>query len=1155
MSQTKCFLAAVDGAYRHRSSGHVAGGVAKLVRLSICLSVLAALVCFFVESTAMAQDTRASITGTVTDPTGAVISDSEVTALNQDTGVRLNGRTDASGNYVVLNLLPGPYTISATKPGFATAAVNNAILVINQKLRQDFHLKPGAVTDTTTVTSAPAVLQTQSAETGTVIETEDILDLPLEGRVFTDLILLAPGTVPAGGSINTFSASVNGQREYANSIRVDGVESTTNRTQDLTSTPSVDAVQEFKVSTSAYDAELGRSGAGVISIQTKAGTNAFHGDAYEFFRPNFTAARPYSFGPKPPPSNLKQHNYGGTLGGPIKRNRAFFFASYEGIKTSDSYTILDSTPPIGQINFLPDGSVDLSHLLDPSTGNPIVTFDPNAFDPTTGTAHPFPNDIIPANRVSPAGKAILLNFFPKPNLPGTGNGWFNNFSATAPRPSNGKTGDGRYDETLTHADQLFVVYHYGYSDQDYREPYYGQTVVPGGGDADQANKQNQTTNELSASETHTFGPNKLNEFRFGYTRYNLSQSNQLNGHDYSSQFGVGNITVAGFPATVGFPYIFLGSGYLAGGSTYKPYFVQDVNYQVVDNFSVSQVGRHDLKFGGDFRRLNSHPDFSLFPTGFQYYGSFGASVTSDPTFNHFYPGAFFYTGGSDIADLLLGLPLSVDIGIQLTKPHTQSWEAAAYVQDTFKVNPKLTFNYGIRYEFQNPYTEVHNGISNFDPATKTILVAGLGGNSASLIQARKDQFGPRFGFAYLANESTVVRGGYGIYYSPENDGREDALTKNVPFSNQSVYKNPLGGPGPYAYQLDTGVPRNTNIILPPSGSGSIDPATIPNANLLTTYYVDPHLKTGTSQLFNFTVQQLLSQTLSLEMGYVGALAHNLSYQIGDINAAPDGSDSRVTPNLGKIQALGAYGWSKYNSLQVKLTKRSSRNLSFLASYTWGHAFDNGPAPFDLGHINNDEPQDPYNLHAETGSSDFDVRHNFVFSGLYRLPIGRGQHYFSTWNPTTNFLLGGWQLNSIFNMRSGTPVNVVRVNNPTSSFPGLRPDLVGNPVLPRGDRTLDRYFNTDAFNQDRFTGDMSNAPGTAGRNLFSGPGFINLDSSLFKTFTIREKYNLQTRLEAFNTFNTPHFANPDGNENGGSFGMIRFLNGGPRVLQLAAKFIF
>ena len=374
--------------------------------------------CFFLLPVAMAlplahgQATTGSITGQVEDATGAIIPNAQITATEVNKGTAFHGRSNSAGSYVVLNVTPGAYEVKATAPGFTTGVALNVNVAIDQKLLVNFKLKAGAVAQTVTVTTAPTMLQTQSAETGAVLQTQEITDLPLLSRNFFNLPLLVPGVVSAGDSINTFALSVNGNREYGNSIQIDAVESTTNRTQDVTVVPSVDSVQEFKVSTSAYNAEFGSSAGGVISIQTKAGTNALHGDLYEVFRPNFLAARPYGFlGAKSPASILKQHNYGGTPGGPVKKDKAFFFGSYERTQQTNAYTYLFSTPPTDQITFLPDGSADLSRMVDPNAGKngvpagiKIPIFDPNVSFPCYGGCSPqFAGNIIPASRISPAG--------------------------------------------------------------------------------------------------------------------------------------------------------------------------------------------------------------------------------------------------------------------------------------------------------------------------------------------------------------------------------------------------------------------------------------------------------------------------------------------------------------------------------------------------------------------------------------------------------------------------------------------------------------------------------------------------------------------------------------------------------------------------------
>lgn len=1099
------------------------------------------------------QATTGSIIGRVTDPSQGAVPDAEVTAANAATGVAYSGKTNAAGDFEIFHLIPAEYTVSVKKSGFQTATIKGVVIAVDQKQPLDFQLTVGAVSEVVTVSALPTMLQTQSMETGEVIDTQDILDLPLLGRQFLDLTTLTAGVLPANTAINSFSISVNGQRGYANSIMIDGIEATTNRTQDITVTPGVDSVQEFKITTSAYAAEFGRAAGGVVSIQTKSGGNSFHGDAFEFFRPNFGAARPFSFSGKEPPATLKQHNYGGTLGGPIRKNKSFFFASYEKTKLENAFTEMDAAPPLQMISVLPDGSVDFSKLIDPGpAGTVIPIFNP--FSPNPANPVQFPGNIIPANLVSKAGLNTLFNFFPKPNRVGTNNGWFNNFQVFSPVTFTGNIGDARFDHNFSDKDRLSVVYHYGDSDQLTTDPYHGATPVPGAGDADQANDEVLRNQELSVSEIHIFNSRLVNEARFGYTRLREDLFSLLNGHDYSTQFGLGNIGVQGFPATFGFPFIFMGTGYVTGGSTFKPFLELDNNFQVSDNVTLSSVGKHEFKFGGDFRRVNSHPNFSLFPTGFQFYGSFGFSATSN-NFNTFYPNTFMFDGGVDLADLVLGIPQSVDIGLQLTNPHTQSWEMHYFAQDTYKFSRKLTLYYGIRYEFQAPYTEANNGEANYDLATNSLLLAGRGSNSRALVNTRWNDFGPRLGVAYQLTPKTVVRAGYGFFYSPENDGREDILTKNFPFAIQTQFNNTFYAGPPFQYILDTGVPRVTSPQIP-AGAASIAASSIKNGGLETTFFEDPNMKTGYSQSYNLTLQRELGSSFTVEAAYVGSVSHDLSYQIGNINQRGNKS-SFITPFLGQIQTLKSAGWGQYNSLQVKATKRASRNLSFLGSYTYGHNLDNGPAPFDLGHVGNNTPQNPFDLRSEVASADDDIRHNFVFSGLYRLPIGKGQRFFGNWGDVHELVLGGWQINSIFVAHTGTPFNVI-FNGGNTHCAGVRPDLV--PGQPLGKPTTPlTYFNVNAFTAPAGSlgsnGD-SCAFGDAGRNLLYGPGFVNADFSLFKEFQIKESFKLQTRLEAFNVANSPHFANPNSDMGSPSnFGEITRTVANMRILQLAAKFIF
>jgi Carboxypeptidase regulatory-like domain/TonB dependent receptor len=1091
-----------------------------------------------------AQVTSGTILGQIKDPARAAVADADVTAKNEATGLEQKARADANGDYILHNLPPGVYTITVSKAGFKSLARSPIKLLVDQKLRLDFELAIGELSEVVKVTDEAPLLQTQSPDTGEVIQSRQILDLPLLGRNFLELALLNTGTTRGAGG-NNVNISVNGQREFANSIMVDGIEVTGNRNNDTSLRPSVDSVEEFKVVTSSYAPEFGRAAGAVISIQTKSGANNLHGSLYEFFRPNSTAARTFF---SEQPAALKQHNFGGTISGPVIKDKTFFFGSYEGLRLRDAFSFLDSAPPVNQIKFLPNGDVDLSGLIDPNTGTQIPIFDPEFFA-VNFFAQQFPGNVIPANRVSPAGKAVLLNLFPAPTLPGVSNGWFSNITARQNFRFDSNSVDLRIDHAFSSRDRIAGVYHYVDFDSLFGDRFAGQIPIDGGGDADSGDVSNSRNQSVGITETHLFPRDWVGEFRFGYTRSRFDQLSLLDGRNVADELGIRNINLPDFRQTSGLPNIFLGSGYSTGGSTFKPLLFTDNNYQLTGSFS-GRIGAHDLKTGAEYRRLSARPDFSLFPTGFQFYGGPFSSLTSDPFLflppdpNDEKKFPAFGSGGSDIADLLLGLPLSVNLGLQLTTPETTSYETHFYGQDSWKVNDRLVLMYGVRYEYQAPYVERGDQATNYDLAFNRVLLAGRGDNLRSLIRPDKNNFAPRVGFAYRLTDRTALRGGYGVYYSPENDARSDVLTKNFPFAVGQEFFNDIFGGLPFIYTLDNGVTRLTSFQLG-SDVANLAPSDIPQADIQAVFFVDPNFRTGYSQLFNLILQRELTSTLSVEAGYVGSLSRKLPYAVGDINRA-----DRLTSEFGKIQAQVFVGTGSYHSLQVKANKRLSRGFSLLASYTFGKNMDNGPAPFNLGR-NFQQPQDPFRLDLERGLSSIDVKHNLVVSHIYELPFGQGKKFLSALRGASQAILGGWQINGIFQARTGLPVNVVR-NSKQPGFEGQRPNLVRDPNLDRSERTLARYFDTGAFNA---MGLEQNELGTAGRNLIRGPGFVNFDFSLFKNFALTERAQLQLRFEFFNLTNTPHFANPNSDFSQGNFGSITGTIGNPRITQFAAKIKF
>jgi len=665
---------------------------------------------------ALAQATTGSIAGRICDPSGAVVSNVSLRVRNDATGLMQSARSNAWGEYSLAALPPGEYSLEVRAEGFTTITRSGLEVTIDRKIRLDFDLTIAMLSQTETVTAGTPLLQVQSVETGELMGSRFIVDLPLLGRDFLDLTRLTAG-VSSGAGGNTLNLSVNGQREFGNSVLVDGIEVTANRNNDTTVRPSVDSVEEFKVVASGYAAEFGRAAGAVVAIQSKSGTNQLHGDLFEFFRPSPTAARSFF---ETEASPLRQNNFGGAVGGPVRKDKTFFFASYEGERMRDAYSYLDSVPPAGQVRFLANGNVDLSGLKDPFTGKQIPIFDPDVYA-TNYYASPFPGNIIPASRISPAGRAVLEDLFPAPNAPGIFNGWFNNFDSQQAYSYDSDRAAVRIDHIFSDFDRLSDVYHYGTFVSDTGDRFAGHIPVTGGGDADYGDSENSRSQTLSISETHLISNRWLNELRIGYTRYRLDQLSLVNDQNLASQYGMGNINLPGYPQTSGLPQVYLGFGAATGGSTYKPLHFLDDNQYFSDALA-AHLGAHEWKAGGQYSRLSSAPFFSLFPTGFQYYGGPGLSLTGDPSYGFYDPRAFYYNGGSDIADLLLGLPYSVNLGQQLTNPTTRSWEGSFYVQDTWRVTPRLTLSYGLRYEYFAPWTETGNRASNYDLATGTIRI-------------------------------------------------------------------------------------------------------------------------------------------------------------------------------------------------------------------------------------------------------------------------------------------------------------------------------------------------------------------------------------------------------------------------------------------------
>jgi len=1095
---------------------------------------------------AWGQATSGSISARIIDPSGSAVAGARVSIQSIDTGIITTETTDNSGEVTASALPPSIYKVVIEKSGFATQTTPPFKLDIDQRARFTINLKLESATATVTVTSSAPILQLQGGETGQVIGAKEIEDLPTLGRDFTTLLLLIPGVAPGGGG-NNLSISVDGQREFSNSYQINGVE-VTGLNNDTNVRPSPDAIQEFKVVTSTYAPEFGRASGGSILIQTKAGTNNIHGSGFLFYRPTATAANNEFAVPGSSPTYV-QKNYGGTIGGPIKKNKAFLFLGYEGYRNSYSDSYLGQTL-VGQnqVTFDAAGDADLSKLTDPYTGNQVPIFDPYFFENNYYTEQ-FPGNIIPAADVSVGGKNIVENLYPAPQ----NNNPYQNFAVTEFYTQTSNVGNLRTDYTFSQRDRLYLTYDAEQGTYNSSDPYAGAIPVKGGGGGDTGGLTAYENTVLALTYDHMFTPTLLNEARATYFLSPTTQKSLVDGTNLATKFGIQNANIPGFPTTDGFPQIQMGSGAVTGGSTYKPLTSREKVYGLMDSLTYTR-GKHNFKFGYEYRHIDSHSDYSLFPVPYEYFAGPGSNFTSDPYYGFYDPNAYYYNGGAEIADLLLGLPEVVDQGLQFKAPETTANEQTFFFQDYWQVTPKLNITYGLRYEYVQPYIEANNNQANFNLTTLNINIAGRGGNSRSLVESNTTNFMPRVGFAYQLAPKTVLRGGFGIFYSPENDSRDILLTENYPFYTEQQFTNYNSY---LSYFLDEGVARATTNPVPPNVA-NVDLTTVPGASTQVVNSEPKHFPTANSKNYNITIQQQLDNSTSFEIGFVGANTRDLSQKVGNYNI-----NDHLSSALGQVQALEPVGLSNYSSLQAKITRQFSHGYSALISYTWSHNLDTGPAPPNLGKGAN-YPQDPYNIGAEYGNSDIDLRNNFVASQVIELPFGRGKRFLHDSGRITDIFLGGWQLNSITTLRGGRPFNIVSdANNP--NYPGLRPNLTGNPYVSH--RTIQMWFNRGAFTippgQAASTGPGKTLiTGDLARNLLYGPGYTDEDLSVFKVLSLPHGMKFQIRIEGFNILNTSRYGQPDGNmahlgtaQNPGTFGQITSSGGQQRVLQFGGRLVF
>ncbi len=1097
---------------------------------------------------ASAQTSTGSIVGTISDSSGGVVAGATITVTNIDTSISVKTTTDASGNYVVTPLNVGRYSVAVEAPGFKKSLRNDVSLNVQDRLRVDATLEVGSVNDTVEVASAAPMLETDTSYLGQVVDSQRIVDLPLNGRFFTRLAVLTAGagpTVHGARDEESGGFTVNGVRPYQNNFLLDGVDNNS-LSEDLVSKqsfvigPPPDAIAEFKVQTSSMSAEFGRSGGAVLNVTIKSGTNQLHGTAYEFLRNSALDAKNFFDDPTSPIPAFKLNQFGFSVGGPVLipkvyngKNRTFFFFDYQGTRIRTGQTFLATVPPPA---WRTGDFSGFNTIYDPST----TTTDANG----NSTRVPFAGNKIPQSKWDPIA-AKLLALFPSPNVPGSISsfGVSNNYLSSPSEPNDTDQFDVRIDHKISDKDSIFGRFSYSNNTDNPPGP------IPPPLDAasfSSGNFLNRPRN-LVLAETHIFSPRIVNELRLGYSR-NRSERLQFNSDkNLSAEYGIPGIPYS--TNNGGLPSFSVGGLSSFGSSEYQPTVETQEVYHIIDSVSII-AGRHALKIGVE---LKPRVNFSILqppvPRGAF---SFSGSFTNDPS--------NVDNTGLGAADFLLGVVANAQISSFINDMFQQPGQFY-YIQDDFKVNKKLTLNLGMRYEFVVHAQERYNAEANFNIATNTLDIAkgrqdvlppnfypeiAVNRNAPnSLVPNQKHDFGPRIGFAYNIFKDTVVRGGYGIFYSSYEPGPLSIPNpgNNPPFFEQANYNQVS------AVQTDPVVNRLSN---------GFPADALTNPSLPSLFSLDPHFSNPYVQHWQLSVQRELPWHMVWEVAYAGSKGTKL-YEFRDVNqpeatADPNANyaDLRPRPYLGYLPYWCSCNSSTYHSLQTKVEKRLSHGLSFLTAFTYGKSIDEVSSA-SLGFHGGGYARNWNHPEWEKGPSDFDQKFRFVNSISYTLPIGKGQRFLGNLNGIGNFLIGGWELQGIQSFTSGTPLTITASIGEanTDGETEERPNRVqGVPLYP-SNQNASLWYNPAAFTATAF-----GTYGNAGRNIIYTAPQIGIDTSVFKDFAFSDRAKLQFRSEFFNMINHPNFRVDSLNNNFDSAGAGSYAGANPaRQIQFALKMIF
>ncbi|MDX2180361.1 MAG: carboxypeptidase regulatory-like domain-containing protein [Bryobacteraceae bacterium] len=1086
--------------------------------------MLRCLVPLFVCSlAAFAQYDTATVLGTITDASGSAVTGAKVTLENTRTGVKQSSETDASGNYLFLNIRIGAFKVTAESRGFKVAASEEFTVTVNARQRVNLTLEVGEVTQTVEVSGAAAALETDSSDRGQVINRQAIVNLPLNGRAYADLALLSPGVRKSNiASSRDASFNVNGLRSSHNNFLIDGVDNNAYGTSNQGFSNQVvqlnpDAVEEFKVQTNNFSAEFGRAGGAVVNASIRSGTNQYHGAVWEFLRNTNLNAVGF-FRPVTGKPTLVQNQFGGAVGGPIKKDKMFFFADYEGLRRSEKTLQFANLPDMNQ----------RQGILGVPVRNPI-------------TGDTYTDGRIPQSATTAFARRVLGDL-PTPLRAGISNNW----ERLTPIPSVDNKGDIRYDHYLSDKLNAFVRYSHRLLNRTENH------VIPGPSGGDANGNVRVLNQQIATGFNYNLSPTSLIDFRIsvglteggktalGSERPYMSQEYGITGLPESPTIGGGLTRQA------------LGGFTAFGRQSSNPQFQNPFVVNPKANYS-KILGRHSLKAGYEYQSINT----AIFDFNPQYGNDSYSGQFSRPTgaaTNNIY----------NVADFLFGARSSYELNNEIVLDYRQRMHFF-YLQDDWKVNSALTLNLGVRYEYATPQWEAQNRLSNFDPASRTIIRAQDGSvYDRALVQPDRNNWGPRIGLAYQMTPRTVVRSGYGISYVHFNRlGGENLLGYNGP---QIVN---LGINQTFSLPLCTGDNYRNCFRLTQQGypRGLVDPANFSTATTRTNY-TPADYRTSYIQSWHLTVQREIARNLVLDVAYVGNRGNSLMI-LGDANQGrPNLPGQNLTVDARRpiqgfsfIQISYGGGFSTYHAFQAKLEKRYSNGIYILNSFTFSKAIDNAGGHLETA--NGDNSRANYlDLRNEKGIGSYNQPLNNTTTFVWEVPYGRGRKWGSSANWLAQGVLGGWRATGINTATSGLPINLTY--GPPAAFQvgsslTYRPNYLGGDLYS-ADRSVTQYFNPAAVAAPsvQTPNDPSRPFGNLGRNVASSEAIFNFDFGLHKDFPLPwESTRIEFRSEFFNLFNTTNLAAANGNVTANNYGTITSVlaTAPARQIQFALKLVF